>query len=67
MALRLLTTEQIMNLSACPKCDARIGKPCDPMQLKGRSESHADRQKAARHAEYQRELDRNRRREILNA
>lgn len=67
MALRLLTTEQIMMLSACPKCDARIGKRCDAEQLKGRSESHAERQRAARHAEYQRELDRDRRKEILTA
>lgn len=67
MALRLLTSEKIMELSRCPVCEAERGERCDPSLLNGRSESHAQRVKDARHAEYEAEKMRAKRREVLKA
>lgn len=60
MPVRLLESDTVKRLVDCPKCGAVAGDQCDPATLSARSENHAQRIKAARWAQHQREVTRRR-------
>ena len=67
MALRLLEVERVRELAGCTRCGVPLGSPCDPQQLRPGSFNHAERVKAARYAEYEKERQRDLRREAIKA